>query len=235
MLNKDECITTIELISKCLEINSISNLYTYYNDLSLKLDIDQLIVTYFINDINSPEILYFGTDPKWQEIYLKEKYLNIDPTIQFSLNSEIPVVWSDIYNQAPKKYQRFILHAQSFDLKEGLSYGIKKHPVTSKSIVVSVGIKKTQLENKQKTTITKILPHLTDVCVRKSLWTRPFFTPKEKEITRWCAEGKSYGEIALILQISERTVKFHMKNIFEKLGAYNKPQAVAKSLSFGLI
>ena len=235
MLNKDECITAIELISKCLEINSISNLYTYYNDLSLKLDIDQLIVTYFINDMNNPEILYFGTDPKWKEIYLKEKYLNIDPTIQLSINSENPIIWSDAYKKSPKKSQRFISHAQSFDLKEGLSYGIKKHPITSKSIVVSVGIKGHQLENKQKTTLSKILPHLTDVCVRQSLWARPLFTPKEKEITHWCAEGKSYGEIALILQISERTVKFHMKNVFEKLGAYNKPQAVAKSLNFGLI
>lgn len=235
MLSKDEYITTIELINRCLSINSISDLYEYYEIIKCKLDLDQLIVMYFFSDIRNPETLYFGTNQKWQEMYVNKKYFKIDPIIKFSLNSDIPVCWSEVYKNAPKTCMRFISDAKSYDLKEGLSYGVMKHPVTSKSIIVSVGIKKNELENKQKMTIEKILPHLADVCVRQSLWVRPLFTPKEKEITQWCAEGKSYGEIAMILHISERTVKFHMKNIFEKLGAYNKSQVVAKSLNLGLI
>ncbi|MGR6872569.1 LuxR C-terminal-related transcriptional regulator [Pseudomonas sp. HK3] len=234
-LNKDECVTTIKLINRCLAINSISDLHKYYEDIKVKLDIDQLIVIYFVNDFNHPEILSFGTDPQWQKIYSNENYLAADPIIPISLNSQAPIIWSDVYKKATETCKHFINGASSCDFKEGLSYGVIKHPITSRSIVVSVGIQARQLKDKQKVTIKEILPHLADVCVRQSLWARPMFTPKEKEITQWCAKGKSYGEIALILQISERTVKFHMKNICEKLGAYNKPQAVAKSLNLGLI
>jgi hypothetical protein len=85
-LNKDECVTTIKLINRCLAINSISDLHKYYEDIKVKLDIDQLIVIYFFNDFNHPEILSFGTDPQWQKIYSNQNYLEADPIITISLN-----------------------------------------------------------------------------------------------------------------------------------------------------
>jgi two-component system response regulator DegU len=40
-------------------------------------------------------------------------------------------------------------------------------------------------------------------------------------------KGRSNAEIGKILEISERTVKFHVKNIMEKLNAANRTEAVA--------
>jgi len=232
MLNKDECVTVIDLINRCLEIKTIKDLSDYYNYIGLRLGVKKLIVVYFVNDLGSPEILSFGIDPDWQEFYLKEEYHYLDPVISLSLNSEIPVSWSDAFRHSSKELRSLIINEKDRRFQDGLSYGVVQHPITSRSIVVSMG---GDIGGNKKALIKKILPHLADVCVRQSLWARPLFTPKEKEIIQWCAKGKSYGEIALINKISERTVKFHMKNIFEKLGAYNKPQAVAKSLSLGLI
>jgi DNA-binding CsgD family transcriptional regulator len=50
---------------------------------------------------------------------------------------------------------------------------------------------------------------------------------REREIARWLAEGKSSWDISVILGISERTVNFHVCNLLRKLGATNRPQAVA--------
>jgi len=52
-------------------------------------------------------------------------------------------------------------------------------------------------------------------------------TAREREVLRLVAQGKSNKEIAAALRISERTAKFHVTAIFNKLGAENRAQAVA--------
>ncbi len=51
---------------------------------------------------------------------------------------------------------------------------------------------------------------------------------RERQIMVWVAMGKTNPEIGCILQISEFTVKNHMKSIFSKLDVTNRAQAVAK-------
>lgn len=62
---------------------------------------------------------------------------------------------------------------------------------------------------------------------------RERLTPREMEVLRWVGEGKSNWEIGLILSISERTVKYHLGNIFRKLDVLNRSQAIASALKFG--
>ncbi len=58
-------------------------------------------------------------------------------------------------------------------------------------------------------------------------------TDRENEILRWVMEGKSTWDIAQILNITERTVKFHVDKIMKKLNAVNRAHAVAIALSMG--
>ncbi len=53
-------------------------------------------------------------------------------------------------------------------------------------------------------------------------------TSREREALTWVAEGKSDWEIAVILGLSETTVRFHVDNARKKLGAVNRAQAVAR-------
>ncbi len=52
-------------------------------------------------------------------------------------------------------------------------------------------------------------------------------TGREREVLRLVAGGKSNKEIAAKLRITERTAKFHVTAILNKLGAENRAQAVA--------
>jgi len=52
-------------------------------------------------------------------------------------------------------------------------------------------------------------------------------TAREAECLDWAASGKTNGEIAVILDISENTVRYHFKNILIKLGARSRAQAIA--------
>ncbi len=49
---------------------------------------------------------------------------------------------------------------------------------------------------------------------------------REQEVLEWLERGKSNGEIALILGISEHTVRHHLERIFSKLGVENRRAAM---------
>jgi len=50
---------------------------------------------------------------------------------------------------------------------------------------------------------------------------------RELEIIHWVKSGKTNHEIGMILQISQNTVKSHLKRIFNKLNVSRRAQAVA--------
>lgn len=53
-------------------------------------------------------------------------------------------------------------------------------------------------------------------------------TEREEEILALVAEGQSNAQIATALNLSENTVKFHLRNIFAKLGVSNRTEAAAR-------
>ncbi len=58
---------------------------------------------------------------------------------------------------------------------------------------------------------------------------------REKEVLGWLTKGKSSWDVSAILNISERTVNFHVQNIMQKLNAVSRTQAVAVALEKGII
>jgi DNA-binding NarL/FixJ family response regulator len=64
---------------------------------------------------------------------------------------------------------------------------------------------------------------------------RSGLSARERGVLRLVAAGLSNKQIAATLAISERTVKFHVTAIFNKLGAENRAQAVALAAERGLL
>lgn len=60
-------------------------------------------------------------------------------------------------------------------------------------------------------------------------------TPRELGLLQIVADGLSNKAIALELSISENTVKYHLKNIFQKLQAQNRTEAVTIALRTGIL
>lgn len=63
----------------------------------------------------------------------------------------------------------------------------------------------------------------------------PELTPRENEILRGIAKGFTYAELAEWLGISRQTVPVHIKNIYRKLAASNRSEAVYEAQRLGLI
>ena len=60
-------------------------------------------------------------------------------------------------------------------------------------------------------------------------------TSRETEVLRLLAEGFGNREIAARLEISEHTIKFHIRSILGKLGASTRTEAVTRGFRAGLI
>jgi two-component system, NarL family, response regulator YdfI len=60
-------------------------------------------------------------------------------------------------------------------------------------------------------------------------------TPRETEVLALLADGLGNKEIAHRLNISEHTIKFHIRSILGKLGASSRTEAVSRGLRSGLI
>jgi DNA-binding CsgD family transcriptional regulator len=64
---------------------------------------------------------------------------------------------------------------------------------------------------------------------------QPALSPRAVEVLSWVAKGKSDGEIATILSMSARTVRFHVANAKARLGTATRIQAVTQAIALGLI
>lgn len=60
-------------------------------------------------------------------------------------------------------------------------------------------------------------------------------TPRQQEILTCLAQGMTGAQIATALNISLLTVRTHITNLLEKLGAHSRLEAVSYALRYGLI
>lgn len=70
---------------------------------------------------------------------------------------------------------------------------------------------------------------------KKPSWVEHDLSEREITVLKLVAEGKTNKEIANALDLSEKTVKNHVRNIFHKLQVYDRTQAAILAIRKGLI
>jgi LuxR family maltose regulon positive regulatory protein len=60
-------------------------------------------------------------------------------------------------------------------------------------------------------------------------------SPREREVLALAAQGFRNDDIGLRLFISPKTVKTHLRNIYEKLGVNSRTEAATKAKDAGLL
>ncbi|MFF3601895.1 LuxR C-terminal-related transcriptional regulator, partial [Kitasatospora indigofera] len=63
----------------------------------------------------------------------------------------------------------------------------------------------------------------------------PTLSPRELEVLRLVAAGRSNPRIAATLFIGEATVKTHLQHVFEKLEVSDRTRAVTRAMELGLL
>ncbi|WP_235277023.1 helix-turn-helix transcriptional regulator [Methylacidiphilum kamchatkense] len=177
--------------------------------------------------------------------YLKLQYQKIDPVVKTALQNEGRIVRRTVIfkNYHDKLRKEYIKDASDIGLLTGLSFGVVER-ANSITTLFSFCDKDIERHRRHEIVLGVLMHHLhmsfLKCCLPKSIQRLEStfldtLTHREKEILKWIKEGKTNWEISCILNISESTVKYHLKNIFLKLDVTNRCQAAAKAIQTRLL
>lgn len=188
------------------------------------------------------EVVNVSYPKEWMKIYFKNNFQVTDPIMRTHLSTFKPQIWSKTYQRNPGIDLKFLSAAQDFGLSEGLTYGIFE-PADSTGTIISFSGSSVEPSNQQVTCLKIIVPYIHQTAIRvfrkitilKETGVSLPLSAREIEVLKWVKSGKTNWEISAILNISERTSKFHVSNIINKLNASTRGHAVAKALELEII
>ena len=190
--------------------------------------------------LTRPKIMIFSNYPSaWQQQYKLKNYYCIDPTVQRAKRTVSPVIWSEeVFAATPEFWEE----ARSFGLVAGLAQpSIGVNGIGSLLTLARSGENVSAIEWESKAMEIMWLSQmalgaLSHVALEKFLpETEIHLSDREVEVLRWTGDGKTAGEVAGILGITERTVNFHISNAISKLRVNNKTVAVLRAAMLGIL
>ena len=182
---------------------------------------------------NRLQISHTSFNAELNELYVGRGFVS-DPAIQLLQRTQIDTVSSEDCPDLviPKEVTNLKL---DFGVKTCLSVGVRG--VFGFCTYFALSNFDQKLLWKLRSTMQILAPHFHLAYMRATSWSegshpsppRVGLTAREEEIMRWVAEGKTNWEVSVILHVSLNTVKFHLKNIYQKLGGVeNRWSAVAQ-------
>lgn len=184
------------------------------------------------------EVLNINYPEEWLELYISKQFNLIDPIIKKNFVDFELQYWSDTYKKHPPP-KEFQVLAEAFGLTKGYTYGARNTNGTESSLFSFSGSNMEQDRSREEI-LRHFVPHLHQVFTRitkpdNSKKKSSHLTRREREVLKWVAHGKSSWDVSIILNISERTVNFHVNSILRKLDAVSRSHAVAIALELGLV
>ncbi|WP_041795329.1 helix-turn-helix transcriptional regulator [Pararhodospirillum photometricum] len=196
--------------------------------------------------VRLPYVLHNYGDA-WADHYFKEGYLDIDPILKASPGQTLPFHWSSRLDpEALNRDQRRMFdEAHDAGIHDGYSIPILGPHQDLAAVTVipdATGPEGHALIEAQKHLIHVMAiyfdRHARSPLVNAKLSSprqKTLLSPREHEVLRWTAHGKTSSETADILGVSAKSVEFHLENAKRKLGTYSKTHAVVKALTLGLV
>lgn len=187
-----------------------------------------------------------GYPDKWVIHYFERGYLQIDPVIAHCQTHSTPFVWPSYHSLAEANDQqsvaarRLFQEADDFGLRAGLT--IPLHGLGCSWGLVSFASETRRNEGE----LIEVLPqlHLLAHFIHEAghrfahhlaMTEPPRLTSRELECLHWVAVGKTSWEIGRLLNVTERTIVFHVQNAARKLETSGRQAAVARAIVLGLI
>lgn len=200
-----------------------------------------------MNKRDPNDMIVINNHPSWFNLYLKGNYQLIDPVIIKALDRVEDFAWdekimisselklSNIFNAGRNHNissgHTFVLH----DNKNNLAVlSIFEGKTDRAGFLNFISIHKEMLQYLLLTTHQKMLLLYKELEGSKYN-KKTLLSQRENEILHWASMGKTYQEIAIILDIGVSTVKFHMRNVVSKLGVSNAKHAIRLAAELQII
>ncbi|WP_297113004.1 LuxR family transcriptional regulator [uncultured Devosia sp.] len=187
-----------------------------------------------------PFVLLSGWDDEWYERYTGLGYVHIDPVARHCFSTTLPFEWSDApYDRENDVAARRVMdEAREFDMDEG--FCVPVHMEGGMQGVVSLVGRTEHLDEKRRLELHMLslyahgrLRYLNGPAGRPM--GRRVITPREAEILKWAASGKTAAEIAEITGLTPRTINQHCENAQKRMGTSNRLHTVVEAIRHKLI
>ena len=238
-------MTDINLFESLLTCSSVEELHANTTAIAREMGFEHFLYGVQVNtSLTRPYRFIRSCYPEvWRKHYDAEGYANIDPTVSHCARTAIPIIWKNEIFKG-RKEARVRSEAKDCGLVSGASFSV--HGGRGESAMLSLATSRESREAQNDIVAMMgqaqlLTCYLHEAVQRIVLSKGPVplkkinLTDREKECLLWAAEGKTGWEIANIVNISERTVTFHLQNAAQKLGVVNRRQAISRALSMGLI
>lgn len=180
---------------------------------------------------------------EWIRLYWQNGYFEADPIFQAALQQSGSHHWQTTYQKTPsssEKQREFVDTARKFGLVDGITTGFAD-PRYGVATFCSFASDDTIDATRYLPLVEYFGYHIHLALLRTApATTQPpgerlrQLTPRELTVLNWIKNGKTNWEIAMIMSITERTIRFHIENIFSKLGVTSRSQAAAAAIKHGL-
>ena len=146
--------------------------------------------------------------------------------------------WQETFRQMRPSSQLLDIK-YSFGLESGYSYAIAGRQPQGMTMVSLASRTVAEVERWQ-LILDHLMPHFQAVLGRilqisGTGQPPPELTKREIEVLDWLKEGKTSWEISVILDVSERTINYHVGNVKKKLNVVNRQGAVAQAMHLGIV
>lgn len=242
-LTRRELVSLLEIVDKSLHVATKQDLTALLQDVQKLVPAEHTVSALAETTPNGRYVgplqlvnLSYPTD--WLSRYIEADYATVDPILQHHFDHFEAQVWSQTYRRAhSRKQQMFIGEAADCHLSQGITVGVKSASQPMGSLFSFSGQKMGEHAS-HAAVLQQLVPHLHQALLSLTFLPSaadPLLSSREREVLLWIKEGKTNWEISKILLISERTVRFHVGNVLNKLQASTRGHAVAVALQQGLI
>ncbi|SIO95962.1 helix-turn-helix transcriptional regulator [Vibrio spartinae] len=215
-----------ELSNQLRCVESSDSIHVWFSELQNEISFEFSILTLFDNDDTPEPICYGFSSAQFTNCFSKNTTKN-DPLTAVLQHSNSGIITLMDSHTHPDYGRRLLLASY---------YGNKKS-----IYLTSFGDRQPSCE--EINVLYLLTPHLNMVLNKVSdhkTHLATYFPPenqltsRENELLSWLKIGKSNWEIGRLLNINECTVKYHLQNIYRKLGVHNRTHAVSRATELGL-
>jgi LuxR family transcriptional regulator, quorum-sensing system regulator BjaR1 len=228
---------TFDFIDRIESVRTPDDVYSLFSHEMLGFGFSNFLIT----EMPPPgsnlgaSIILNGWSRVWFDRYMDQGLYKHDPMAKKTRETTQPFLWSDVKVERPAA-KRVMDEAAECGLRDGFSVPI--FGSAGEQSCVTMGGERLEIppRGRQALHLMSIYTHDRARALRGHLTVRPskpsstLLTPREREVLKWVALGKTDWEIGEILNIAETTSTAHMQNVCRKLNAATRAQAVAAAM-----
>ena len=177
---------------------------------------------------------------RWQTRYFEKQYVLIDPVISLGGKAVLPFDWGELASDDPV-ILAFFTDAINHDVgRNGISIPVRNRRGAFSLVSFTSNHTKEEWVEYKNRNMTKL--QLMSVLINSAasinlkLNTPPVsLSKREEQCLIWAARGKTYQDIAEILNLSFGSVKSYLDTARHKLNCINLTHAVAVAVATGVI